>query len=193
MIIHKLWRCALLDVMYKMAENETIQKIELDIKAYQKKIANDKKPKKGIAALNALLLSEDKTFRNVIYYRMRRREKLLSVSKWVLPPVKAVEIYGEIDGGLLLSHYHMVVHPKKAGKNLSVGPGVVLGKNNGQYPTFGDNVSIGANATVIGDITIGDNTVICPGAVVTKSLPSGGVYSGNPARPVNDTMEGSVC
>ena len=189
MRIHKLWRCVLADVMYKLADAETTKKIDMDAEGYMTKYPNGKPSGKGLSVLNFLLLSEDKTFRNVFYYRMRHRGKFLAVCKWFLPPVKAVEIYGEIDGGLLLSHYHMVVHPKKAGKNLKVGPGVVLGKNNGQYPTFGDNVSIGANATVIGDITIGDNVIISPGSVVTKSLPAGGVYSGNPARPVSGGKE----
>ena len=183
--LFQLWRCVLADMMYKSADAETMRKIDADVKAYQMKYSDGGRERKGTSGLNGLLLAEDKTFRNVFYYRMRKREKLCTLCKLFLPSVKAVEIYGEIDGGLLLSHYHMVVHPKKAGKNLCVGPGAVLGKNNGQYPTIGDNVSIGANATVIGDITVGDNAVICPGSVVTKSLPGDAVYSGNPAHCVS--------
>jgi len=59
--------------------------------------------------------------------------------------------------------------------------GVVIGVNNGQFPTIGNNVCVGANSTVIGGINIGDNVIIEPGSVVTKSLESNAVYGGNPA------------
>ncbi len=183
--IHKLWRCVLADIIYKLAGVETTGKIDADAERYLISGSNEDKHRRGLSALNHLLLSEDRTFRNVFYYRVYRSGKLCSLCKLFLPPVKAVEIYGEIDGGLLLSHNHMVVHPQKAGKNLYVGPGAVIGKNNGGFPIIGDNVYIGANSTVIGNINIGDNVVIRPGTVVTKSLQSNAVYSGNPARCEN--------
>jgi len=175
--LHKLWRCVVADIMYRLADSDTKGKIDEDMKRYL-----ESGKYKGLSALNRLLLSKDKPFRNVFYYRMRRSGRLCSLCKLFLPPVKAVEIYGEIDGGLFLSHNHMVVHPQKAGRNLTVGAGAVIGKNNGKYPTIGDNVIIGANATVIGNINIGDNVTVCAGSVVTKSLEDNTVYGGNPAR-----------
>lgn len=58
---------------------------------------------------------------------------------------------------------------------------------NGSYsraPIFGDRVDIGANAVVIGPITIGDDVSIGAAAVVVKDVPSGHVAIGNPARNV---------
>ncbi len=49
-------------------------------------------------------------------------------------------------------------------------------------PRFGDRVDIGANAVIIGPITIGDDVVIGAGAVVVKDVPPGHVAVGNPAR-----------
>ncbi|GAB3920272.1 serine acetyltransferase [Mucilaginibacter myungsuensis] len=49
-------------------------------------------------------------------------------------------------------------------------------------PKIGNNVDIGANASIIGDITIGDNVTIGAGAVVVKDVPSNCVVVGNPAR-----------
>lgn len=49
-------------------------------------------------------------------------------------------------------------------------------------PIFGDRVDIGANAVIIGPITIGDDVAIGAGAVVLKDVPSGHVAVGNPAR-----------
>ena len=181
--IHKLWRCVLADIIYRLASAKTTKKIDADAERYLMNSKN--KHKKGLSALNYLLLSDDRTFRNVFYYRVRGLGKLCTLCKLFLPAVKAVEIYGEIDGGLLLSHNHMVVHPQKAGKNLYVGPGAVIGKNNGGFPIIGDNVYVGANSTVIGNINIGDNVIIRTGSVVTKSLPGNAVYSGNPARCEN--------
>lgn len=51
-------------------------------------------------------------------------------------------------------------------------------------PIFGDRVNIGANAVIIGPITIGDDAVIGAGAVVVKDVPANCVAVGNPARIV---------
>ncbi|WKZ65497.1 MAG: serine acetyltransferase [Flavobacteriales bacterium] len=49
-------------------------------------------------------------------------------------------------------------------------------------PQFGDRVDIGANAVIIGPITIGDDVAIGAGAVVVKDVPANSVAVGNPAR-----------
>lgn len=53
------------------------------------------------------------------------------------------------------------------------------------YPiTVGNNVWIGAQVCVLPGVTIGDNTVIGAGSVVTRDIPSGVVAVGNPCRVV---------
>ncbi|MBR5168354.1 MAG: N-acetyltransferase [Salinivirgaceae bacterium] len=42
--------------------------------------------------------------------------------------------------------------------------------------------SIGANSTILAGITIGENAMIGAGSVVTKSVPAGEVWFGNPAK-----------
>lgn len=42
--------------------------------------------------------------------------------------------------------------------------------------------SIGANATIIAGCTIGENAMIGAGSVVTKDIPAGEVWIGNPAH-----------
>lgn len=42
--------------------------------------------------------------------------------------------------------------------------------------------SIGANATILCGITIGENAMIGAGSVVTKDVPAGEIWIGNPAR-----------
>jgi acetyltransferase-like isoleucine patch superfamily enzyme len=50
--------------------------------------------------------------------------------------------------------------------------------------TIGNNVFIGMNSIIMPGINVGDNVIIGSGSVVTKSLPGGKVYAGNPAREV---------
>lgn len=47
--------------------------------------------------------------------------------------------------------------------------------------------SIGSNATIIAGITIGKNSLIGAGAVVTKDVPDYAIVTGVPARIVGDT------
>jgi len=46
----------------------------------------------------------------------------------------------------------------------------------------GDLVFVGAGTTLLPGVVIGDNVIVGAGSVVTKSVPSGVVVAGNPAR-----------
>lgn len=45
-----------------------------------------------------------------------------------------------------------------------------------------DNVFIGANSTILPNVTIGKDTIIAASTLVNKSIPGGGVYAGVPAK-----------
>ena len=47
---------------------------------------------------------------------------------------------------------------------------------------IGKNVWIGANATILAGVSIGENAVVAAGAVVTKDVPDGVVVGGVPAK-----------
>ena len=80
-----------------------------------------------------------------------------------------------------------------------IGPKVVI--TNAKYPlspgvksslkgvTVRKNAKIGANATLLPGIIIGENSLIGSGAVVTKDVPAGKVVVGNPARVIRDISE----
>ena len=50
--------------------------------------------------------------------------------------------------------------------------------------TIADNVWLGGGVLVLPGVTVGENTVVGAGAVVTKDLPANAVAIGNPARVV---------
>ncbi len=51
-----------------------------------------------------------------------------------------------------------------------------------EHTIVNDGASIGANVTVLPGITIGKGSMIGAGSVVTKSVPDGEIWFGNPAR-----------
>lgn len=66
--------------------------------------------------------------------------------------------------------------------------GVTLGGNTmrreKRHPTLEDGVTVGANATLVGPITVGEGATVGAGSVVTEDVPPGVTVAGVPARPV---------
>jgi acetyltransferase-like isoleucine patch superfamily enzyme len=58
--------------------------------------------------------------------------------------------------------------------------------------TIGNNVWIGAGATILPGVTIGDEAVIGAGAVVTKNVPASCLVGGNPASVIRNLNSGTI-
>jgi serine O-acetyltransferase len=58
-----------------------------------------------------------------------------------------------------------------------------------RHPTVRDRATLGANATLVGDITIGEDATVGAGAVVVEDVPPGATVVGNPAQRVDDGAE----
>lgn len=55
--------------------------------------------------------------------------------------------------------------------------------------TIGNNVWIGANACILPGVTIGDNSIIGAGSVVTKSIPENTIAAGIPCKIIRKITE----
>ncbi|QXP80830.1 serine acetyltransferase [Winogradskyella sp. HaHa_3_26] len=95
----------------------------------------------------------------------------------------------KIAGGMICYHpFATVINAKSIGENFQFRNGLTIGNkgnNNSLLPTIGNNVTVGANTVIIGEITIGDNVVVGAGSVVVKDVPSNCVVAGNPAKIIN--------
>ena len=91
-----------------------------------------------------------------------------------------------IDEGLYLGHpYNITVGGDVTiGKNVNLHKGCTIGRENrGKrvgVPTIGNNVSVGINSTIVGNINIGDDVMIAPNTFVNFDVPSHSVVIGNP-------------
>ena len=56
----------------------------------------------------------------------------------------------------------------------------------GSPTNIGENVWIGSHVTILKGVTIGDNSIIGAGSIVTKSIPNNVVAVGNPCRVLKE-------
>ncbi len=83
-------------------------------------------------------------------------------------------------------------HPSTViGRNCKILHGVTCGGRGGYngLPVIGDNVWIGAHAQILGNVKVGDNSIIGAGSVVLKDVPPYSVVAGNPARIIKSVNE----
>lgn len=134
-------------------------------------------------------------FRTASYFYAHKVLKVLGYPyllfyKYFTQVVFSIELPYETTIGKGFTIFHgmaLVVHENTViGKNCILRQSTTIGnaKAGGKCPVIGDNVEIGCNVCIIGNIVIGDNVKIGAGAVVTKNIPSDSVAIGNPARVI---------
>ena len=96
-----------------------------------------------------------------------------------------------IGPGFYIGHFGRIIinHHVKAGNNFTIFPGVLIGqeergKRKG-VPTFGNDVWIGSNATIVGKIQVGNDVLISPNSYVNFDVPDHSVVIGNPATIIH--------
>lgn len=100
----------------------------------------------------------------------------------------SVSIDAEIGNRTIFYHRGIgcVVHPKavigdKIFQGVTIGSKWSKASCLGEAPRIGNNVMIGAGAVILGNITIGDDSIIGANAVVTHSIPKNSLAVGVPA------------
>ena len=114
-----------------------------------------------------------------------------------LLPVEAT-----VGEGLILEHYALgiVIHPQvEIGSGCRIYHHVTLATatwiGSPHKIVIGDRVTIGAHSIVVArpntSLRIGDGAFVGAGSVVTKDIPAGEVWAGNPARLLPAKLEGA--
>lgn len=93
--------------------------------------------------------------------------------------------------GLRLPHpVGIIIGANEIGENVTIYQNVTIGSANiGDYkkhkqPSIGNDTVIFAGASVIGDISVADHTMIAAGAVLNKSTEENSIYGGVPAKMI---------
>lgn len=137
------------------------------------------------AVAEALLFNNG--FQAVVLYRIARWLKVHRVP--VLAPLVSrlnlwltgvdVNPTAEIGPGLLISHGTGLVigGAARIGEDALILHGVTVGSLSpsrvGTMPVIGDRAFLGAGAKIVGGVTLGDDVVVGPNAVVTEDVPDG--------------------
>ena len=166
---------------YLLSNRNVRNLIDQDVQAY------NKRNNSNIGLVTYLALY--KPYRNIFYYRINKRYfiYLLRLFGREYPLFYITQKLKELGGGCMVQHpYSTIINAKQIGNNFSCRQCTTIGNKidgrNDLIPTIGDDVSIGANVVVLGDVRIGNNVVIGAGSVVVKDVPSNVIVAGNPAK-----------
>lgn len=93
----------------------------------------------------------------------------------------------QIGEGLYIAHFgNIIINPgAKIGKNFTIAAGALVGFTLGKrigHPTIGDNVRMCTNSMVIGNVRIGNNVLLAPGAFCNFDVPDNCIVIGNPGK-----------
>lgn len=130
-------------------------------------------------------LINNRYYRNVFYHRIGpvkaacisfslKGDRYFSISKTT-----------KIGGGFWMAHpYSTIINAECIGADFRCINNTTIGATSKGRPTIGNNVDVGANVVIIGNVTIGNNVRIGAGSVVVKDIPDNCVAVGNPAKPI---------
>ena len=143
----------------------------------------------GIVLSNLILRHE---LVGILLYRIARnyflsgKEDVAATYSSLGTFLSGFEIYysAQIGKGLKINHGLGTVIGARViiGDNALLHQGITFGDRNGGRPKLFDNVKVYAGSTILGDITIGNNSVIGANSLCIVSVPDNEIYGGNPAK-----------
>ena len=104
---------------------------------------------------------------------------------WSIVTQSDIEPRATLGRRLMLPHPNGVVIHEDAivGDDCMIMQQVTIGMiGEGEVPTLGNNIYVGAGAKIIGKVTVGDGARIGANAVVTQDVPAGCTAVGVPAK-----------
>lgn len=154
------------------------------------------KKKKLIFLRSLLCYYRTPKYRVVVLIRCALRSEHKFMRKWYRN--KLAIKYGvelgtnpKIGKNLKLEHFQGIV----IGDDVIIGDDcilyqqVTLGQKNGKYPIIGDRVVVFAGAKVIGNVNIGNDSIIGANAVVLKDVQSNKCAVGIPAKVIHKRLK----
>jgi serine O-acetyltransferase len=130
------------------------------------------------------LLTMYPEYRNLFYYRTKRAGRPFY---FLAPPMDTLFLPAHAIGpGLFLQHgFASVLLAKRIGANCWINQQVTIGSDHRSgAPVLEDNVTVNAGAKIIGNVTVGANSIVGANAVVVKNVPPNCTVVGVPARIV---------
>ncbi len=148
-------------------------------------------PGKGLCGWS-MLLCQFREYRNLLQWRIRNNGHApvrSALVKLLFPPVSTLFILAqEIGECLFIQHgYATTISAQSIGDYCWINQQVTIGYDldDPNRPRLGNGVRICAGAKVIGNITMGDNSIAGANAVVVKDVEANQVVGGIPARPIS--------
>ena len=157
------------------------QRFMQDVVRWQKQLGISGSLRKTLA----LLLADQRAFRNLFIYRNRSRMFFKRWTRLWYRPMDTLFIEArDIGGGLYIQHgFSTMIAAESIGENCWINQQVTIGyKDRTSAPVIGDNVMITSGAKVLGNITVGSGAIIGANAVVVKDVAPNAVMGGIPAR-----------
>lgn len=176
------------DIEFESHHSLLASSLHLFLYDYQRYFPNETE-----IALNKVLLRTE--LQGILLYRLARNyflenninaaDKCASLGRFL----SGFEIYysAEIGKGLKINHgLGLVVGARtKIGDNALLHQGVTFGDKDAGRPVVGDDVTVYAGAKILGNVTIGNNSIIAANCVCFIDVPQNKTAVGVPAKILN--------
>ncbi|MDP4083183.1 MAG: acyltransferase [Bacillota bacterium] len=135
--------------------------------------------------------------KKAVNFLRARIRKIILEEVWIEDYIKMGMRMGQnvsIQPGVVIDYSHCWLI--EIGNNVTIAPQVYLlahdasTKKINNYTKLGsitieDNVFIGARAMIMPGVTIGENSIVAAGSIVTKSISKNSIAAGNPAKIIS--------